>query len=694
MPKLLITSKVKNGHTHIVYMRDDGSGETSTAKKHSHQLYQGEVVPADDGHTHQLTEYAPKPKKEKEQTDEDKIREVMDLYTQAKEIEKDAIKKAEDAEKIYCNEQWPSGSKPTGDNRSSITVNVIKKNIDGLSGYQRQHRTDLRYLPTEDGDQKVADLLNVVVKGILENCTYSREETRVAEDVMIVGRGFFHIYVDREKNLQGDIVIERFPWGGGKKATSGVYLGPFEKDDLSDLEYLVKWKRYSEGKVKSLYPDQMDKIFPSEEGDGEAEDPHNADKNVAYQQNEKKADTDPELIDAVKKQYTEIELFRREYKRAQVIVNVEDEFYFNAEGWEKADINAAVSIPGMSLIPRSITQIRRTKVMSKALLDDDYPDDGIDGFSLIPVFATRRRGEWWGKVEDVKELQYAINKVWSQFIDVFNKVVAYGYYIDSETFPSPEEEENFKRNSSSPGFVAKVSDVNKPPKKEEGIKFPNELAEFLNMLNIAVKENMSINLELLGMSEGNQSGIAIRQKIAQQLLGNDYIFDNLSFAKRQLGRNLIKMIQKLYTKERMYRIVMRQAARPNPPMMGGRPLNEVPPEEVMTLLQTADLSQYDVLVSESSESPSAQISNFMLFLEMASKGIQIPPQILLKFAPVPDKEEIQLMLSQAMQAQAEAENKKYDTELKKAVIAQQGKMMAKGGGMMPPKPGGIPIPIT
>lgn len=691
MPKLLITAKIKNGHTHIVYLRDDGGGETSLSKGHAHQLMAGQIAPGPDGHIHTLTEYEPKPAKDT-QTDEDKVSDVLKLYRQAKENEKEAIKKGEEAEKIYCNDQWPDNSKPKGDNRSAITVNVIKKNIDGLSGYQRQHRTDLRFLPTEDGDAKTADILNIVVKGILDNCTYSREETKVSEDVMIVGRGVFHLFIDREKNLQGDIVVERFPWGGGK-STAGIHFGPFEKDDLSDCDYIVKWKWYSEDKVKSLYPDQMDKIFPQIDDSDGIDEPHNADKEVAYQQGSKKVTADPDLVDTLKKEYKEIEALRREYKRVTVIVNADDEFFFNADGWSKADIDAAATISGIKIIPRSVCKIRRTKIMGTALLEDNYPDDGLDGFNVIPVFATKRRGEWWGKVEEVKELQYAINKTWSQFIDIINKLVAYGYYIDAETFSTPEEKEKFKRNSSSPGFVVEVQNIDKIPKKEEGVKFPNELADFLVMLNTAVKENMSINLELLGMSDGaNQSGIAIRQKITQQLLGNDYIFDNMSFAKKQLGRNLVSMIQKLYTPERLYRIVMNQRQQPQQQMVAGQPLNQMSPQEIMSILYTADLTKYDVIISESSESPSAQIANFMLLAEMASKGIPIPPQVMLKFAPIPDKEAVMQMLAQSQAAQQESEKMKYDTELKKAVIAQQGKMMAKNGGMMPQgQPGGVPI---
>src|SRR3990170_3139315 len=37
MPRLVVTTRVKN-HTHAVYLRDDGSGQTSDDNKHRHEL--------------------------------------------------------------------------------------------------------------------------------------------------------------------------------------------------------------------------------------------------------------------------------------------------------------------------------------------------------------------------------------------------------------------------------------------------------------------------------------------------------------------------------------------------------------------------------------------------------------------------------------------------------------------------------
>jgi hypothetical protein len=209
------------------------------------------------------------------------------------------------------------------------------------------------------------------------------------------------------------------------------------------------------------------------------------------------------------------------------------------------------------------------------------------------------------------------------------------------------------------------------------------------MFSNDMREVMNINLELLGMGEGKeQSGVAMRQKILQQLLGNDFLFDNLSFAKQKLGRLLVAHVQRVFNTERILRILnnqnlkelaeasvpgVEQAPQPQGGVaIGGQPLNQYMPGEIAAMLDNTDLTNYDVIVSESPNSPSAMTTNFLLLLDIAAKGIPIPPEAIIEFAPIPAKERILSQIRLAAQEQAEQEKMKYDTEIRKAEIASEG----------------------
>lgn len=707
MAELLKTIKDETGHFHVVYLRDDGTGDTSTAKGHAHPVMGGQLQPfgEKEAHSHEYGPYEVKETK-KDETDEDIVDAVLQCYKEASDIEEKSRTSAYEAEDMFMGDQWDEATKAElkEQKRAAITANIIESKLDNISGYQRQNRTEIKFIPVEGGDQRVADILNYVVKDITEYCYYQREKTKTFDDQLIAGRGLFNIYADYEKNIRGDVIIERFPW-------DEVKFGPHEKEDLSDLDYLIKEKWYTIARLREMYPDKASQLTPEMKYTETGSTARSEDWDKRHSEF-KETSGGLNLINILKKQYKMLECWRKEYRRVFIAVNPEDEFVFNADGWEKADTTAIKTIPGFKTIPRVTYRMRVTKIASEVVLEDEYPEMSVNDYGIVPAYAKKRRNHFWGKVKGVIDLQSVINKAFSQFVDILNRMATYGWFYDDETFHDPKEAKKFKKNSATPGFTQRVRDVNKPPRKEEGIKWPNELVDAIGLFNTTLKEILNINLEMIGQ-DTNASGVALRQKIIQQLLGNDFVFDNMSFAEKKIGRMLISYIRDLYTPERIWRILVNQSFkdRQNPVKVGGRGIAFEPQQiqqaiegqepqlpyskqDIIELLKTTDLERHDVVVAESPASPSAMMSNLLALLEIAGKGVQIPPDVFLEFAPIPQKEKIMQRIQQAMQAQADAENKKYDTELKKAVIAQQGKMMAKGGGgaMMPQgQPGGAPI---
>ena len=717
------------GHYHIVYISERG-GMISTNQGHTHgmELVQGNpqqtdlnpespaygsiiaeatqsfwrVFPAED-HTHELIEHIPQitQKKEKER---DIVKQIINLYAQAKKNEEYAISEAMDAEEMYEHKQWKQQDKDTleSQDRAAVTINKCEEKMDNLSGYQRQNRTDIKFLPTEEGDQRVADILNIVVKNITEQCYFPREETKVFDDSGITGRGLFNIYPDYDIDIHGKIVVEKFPW-------DECHFGPHEKEDLSDCDYLVKTKWFPLSKLKEMYPDKAGKLTPenremeqSTKGDSEDWDTTHGKTTIT---------AGDDLVDKTNKQYKMLECWRKVYRNVNLLINSQDGFVFSADGWNDRDVKMAMTIPGFRAIPRLVYDMRVTKVISQVMLEDYYPDLAYNDFYIVPLYAKKRKNNFWGKIKGAKDIQKLINKAYSQFVDILNKMSAYGWFYDDETFPNRNEEAKFKRNASSPGFTQKVGNVAKPPQKVEGVKFPDQIIGAIQLLSTDMREIMNINLEMMGMGGQSQSGIAIRQKIVQQLLGNDFLFDNLSFAKQKLGKIIVAMIQKMYSPERLLRIVLNQNMREsvtiggasidtpqarqkqmqqmenqqrsqvqNPQQINPQQMERfITQQEIVNLLQNEDITKYDVITAESPASPSAMLSNFMFLLEIAGRGVPIPPTALFKFAPIPDKEKILAEIERQAQADFQRETMKYDTEIQKSLIAQQGK--GNQGGM-------------
>lgn len=691
LKKLSRVGMGRAAHHHIIYMNDEtGVVLCSTDMGHSHQIFFQEpqppqvdefgveiapaipggwvITPGLDGHTHEIQEYVLKPSKRKED-DAQVLSDIRELFKAGRDIERESLEKAREAEKLYSGEHWDEAEKVRLEelSRACVTINKIERQIDQVTGVQKSERTDIKYTPQDQGDSRVADLLNITVKHLLNRCYFAREESATFEDAAITGRGLFNVYVKFDNDLRGEIIVEKFPY-------DSVVFGPHEKPDLSDLEYLIKTRWFSKAKIEQLWPEKVDDIQRDFEMLVTDRD------SVQYAGDDYARARPGQFIgedvtvNIARKEYLVIECWRKIYETASVIANAEEDFYFNAYGWEPKDIKAARTIPGFYLIENNITKMRVTKVAGGVVLSDEYPADlPVDDFFVIPVYGKKRGHKWWGKVHSSRDAQLFLNKNYSSALDVLNKCSLYGFYIDSSIFPD-NEKEKFKRISSSPGFIIEVNDVSKRPVREEGVKFP---AELIQMMQIGEQQILAQMDTVANPNGANESGALFAQRRAQKLLGSEFLFDNLSFAKVKLGRLLIKLIQRYYTPDRILRIVRNVSAK-EPVQVGGEPIENYSDNDILELLQTTDLEYYDVEVTESAWSPSMRLATFQLLSEMAQSGQPVPPEALLQFVDLPTdiRSNLQNMMAQQSQAQAQAQQSTADAEIQKTLIGQ---------GIIPPE---------
>lgn len=627
-----------------------------------------------DGHTHEILQDTPQEPKEPKKPKGDEptiVREVIRLFQTARAGEEESRKMAKESEDFYAGNQWDPQDKKSLEaaSRAALTLNEIEPKIDLLSGYQRQNRSDIKYLPVEDGDQRVSDILNVLSSNILDQSNYEYEETSVFEDGLIAGRGFFHVYVDYDKNPMGDIVVEQFP-------QSDVYMGPHKRVDCKDLEYVCKAQWFSEAKMKQMFPKKSDSLsrdmaeimglreipFQTQDKPDAYDAAFNAGEGVPAPM---AFSPDPEMIDIARKEFLLVECWRKEYDTEPVAI-VDNETR-SLKDWSADEVAGAKQLSKVT--EKRIDRLRVTLVAGTVLLSDEYNELYGDTFPIIAFYAKRRNGKYWGKIEPAKDPQREINKRHSQLVDILNKAAAYGWFYDASTFPDQPAEKKFKDNAGTPGFTIKVNDVNRVPVQVEGIKFPNEIAALEEVSTTKLREIMNINPELLGIDSKSESGVAQIEKKRQGLIGNEYLFDNLSLSKKNLGRMLVRLIQKVYTPERVLRVLGGQASK-NPNMqIGGQPMTPDRGPEIVALLSTTDLTAYDVAVSESAHSPTQRRANFAAWSDLARNGIQVPPSLLVQLSDLEDKDQVLAAMEAQAKAQMDLENRKIDAEIEKTKIS-------------------------
>lgn len=704
MPDLKRTTYDRD-HYHVVYIRDDGTGITSPDPENGH-THDVRIVPAQEalidqvtgetvqeareerievltsnGHSHNVIELIDevKPDPVVEGKDEELVNDVRVLHKQSLLIERDFRERGKLCVDFYNGNQWEAEAarKLEKMKRACITVNEIKPIVLVLSGHQRQNRTDIKTFPIEDADPRGAEIANVVIKYILDKTNFAQHESKVFLDQVKVGRGCFDVYVTFDESSEGDIKIVRYKW-------DNIYFGPHEYEDISDLEYLVKAKWYSLAKLKGMYPDKADELqhdmemyeqdHPSISEDVQGDAYESANKITRYDQSNEL------LVNIQKKSFKLLELWRKRYNEVKVLVNISDPYnefvYERSAALSDEDFKKASSIQGMEVRNVPDWQMEVVTIAGSTMLEKRV--SRLKDFNAIPVYASKEDDYVEGKVEPLIDLQKEINKRTSQAIDVVNNSNNDGWFFDSETFASEKEQKKFIESANTPGWAIEIRDVSRKPEKIERGRFPQELVNMRELASAKMREIAGVTNEVLGLESNAKSGVAIARRLRQGLTVNDYLFDNLSLAKKKLGRILIKMVQDVFTVDRIMKILHDRNAVESFQVtdQNGEKVDfsDIDKDVVRRFLENVDFTKYDVSISESANSPTKNLDRFLTLTELMSTGALNEISIdLAKQAGIvspSDAEKYKQMLRQQAEAQAQAQERDHQAQNARTLIAQ------------------------
>lgn len=707
MPDLGRTSRV-NRHHHVFYLHEARGGVTSVNKKHRHVISiiveerkvldpltgqpvmrpvldpvtgqpTGQQVPlvepvtsfvveaAEDGHTHELYAY---PEKEPSDTrgKREKADEVIRWFNECMELERKSRAKAKESIRFERGDQWDPVEKERAESnrRPALVLNQIRPNINILCGYQQQNRTDIVYRPVEQGDQMTADIFSHLTKHTLERNSFRFRESGLFRTAGIAGRAVLTVDMDYDKNIEGEIVIREHKW-------DQIYYSTHNEEDLSDCEVEIRTKWVNERQATEMFPQLQAGIRAMLEPNGErmlnSDTPHRRFKGQQYEMGEEGVNYDRSLlVDLPRKAVRVVEMWRKDYEQTYVAAYTDDNFYAPLDGWTKTDTRFLRSIPGFELIPRMIYRIKVTTIVGEEFVSDTYPELAVPEFSSFPLYCYKYEDDWEGLVEDAKDPQRELNKKASQAMDILARTNGAGWIYDEETFPSKEEEKKFLRNVGRPGFAAKINSLERPPIKVDGQTYPTGLINGVQLSAEKIREIMNVTLDMVG-TPGVESGKAIALRKQQGLIGNNHLFDKLSYLKQRLGRYLIYMFQRYYTPERVVRL-LRSQNQDNSVQLANQPLDTYTDEQIIKALVASRAEYYDVVVDESNHNPTRRMANFEQWAQMKIHGLTyVPEEVLVDMSDLPNKDQVKQAIAQARQAEMQSNANQNKSETDKTLIS-------------------------
>jgi len=576
--------------------------------------------------------------------------------------------------------------------RRAIEFNEILDAVNTALGYQIQNRLDISYRPRGSGaDTDTASTLSKVVMQVCDDNDYKHHETQVFADGLIQQRGYYELRLNFDRNIRGEISLgtldpmDVIPDPEGREydpdTWSDVHITRFQNMDQIEANY----GKEARTKIETYYgvtgdtTEMISSIDDVERSTFAAGDDD-------YSRGDTTLGGRPigPLFDAVYRDgsmlYVRI-IDRQFWKNVvcRIAIYPTGDIRIIEDATE-AQIADAVA-QGAMLAKRPMRRIRWRVTTQSTVLHDDWSP--FKHFSVIPYFPYFRRGRTRGIVDNAIGPQELLNKALSQYLHIVNSLANSGWIIEENSLVGGITTEDLKTEGAKTGLVLEYKKGSTPPQKITANQVPPGIDNLVTMGSAKIRIVMGTNDALTGNSSPNASGLKtqVDQFAAQMSLAVP--LDNLSKTRHMLAIRSVEMIQQFMTEPQIIQISHRDAA--GKLTSTSMPVNYQ--QDDGSVLNDLTIGEYAAVVTDQPSQVTFQNSQYEQCMTMIEKGIPIPPDVVLRYSNLSDKDEVAKRIADAPQgtpleaakatlanaqasvAQANAQNIAAQTILNKATAA-------------------------
>lgn len=605
---------------------------------------------------------------------------VRDLK-RARLAKRDWVKAAEEDFEFAVGKQWKDEDKKILEDAGipALTINKIQPNLFLVSGFQRQNRSDWIAFPEGEEDNLEAEIVTHLLKNSVKTCEGEYIVSEQFEDGVICGEGWVEPYIDYSNDLiNGDLILNKdnpfmiFPDPDGNKY------------DLSDCEFVVKVSpKLSKDQVVKIFPDKETEISSIQDGSLEFSVGDSGDTKQTIDYPMTGVDGDKNDFSATEKCYDLIEYYYKKYVPKYIIADKSVGQLKEAKDKQEADdyvaqanasalqaaqmqaqqtgqaLDASQPLVVAKVLKRIVPEIWVVAMIGKTIIDEYispfYPK--WKSYPFFPFFAHRittplsRAREYMtqGIVRSLKDPQRELNKRRSQELRILNSTANSGWLVEENTW---KEKSVVEKYGSTPGITLEYKSGKPKPEKIMPTPLSQGHAQLAAENTLDMKEISGINADLLAMQTGGtDSGRAIHLRQQQGIIMLQRILDNFSRTQKMIGKFILSQLSELYTVETAMKVMgdawikenfSVPVMSPTPSPVDGQPVPQMGPDGQMVtqvdmksatnvfqmVLNGVDEGKYNVVIDETNNSPTVKMANYSMLLEMAGKGIPVPPEVL------------------------------------------------------------------
>ena len=524
---------------------------------------------------------------------------------------------AEEAFDLTAGWQWDAADMQVlaDDNRPSVVFNRIGRNIDLISGMEVQGREEVAYLPREEGDDGVAEVLSAGVQWIADETDANDEKSDAFRDMCVCGMGWTNTVMDYRDFEEGMPVETRID-------PLMMYWDPHAtRRNIRDSRWRARAKIMPMVEAMRMFPD-VDPVSLNAAWLGLSDDPSQPSEPDRQSYNYEDSPTigRPPLVERT----TIVEI---QWYEVEPYAVVEDLFTAQRTELPKARASAVMKQhPGRYKAVAVERKVYHRAFLGGRLLNKQKLEK-LKDFTLQPMTGKRdRRTGWYGMVRMMSDPQKWANKWLSQSMHILNTGAKNTVlYEEGSLVDGRKAQEAWAKPG---GWVETAAGAIQQGKiqVQPAPQVPTDLSSLMQFAMQSIQDCVGVNQEQLGMTGGadaNRAALLEQERRKAGITLMAHLFDSKRlFVKRQ-GRLLLRYMMSFMNDGRMIRIT-----------------NEGQHEYVRMLINDPKAVKYDIVVDQSPDAPNQVDKTWATVVPMIPmlERLQPPPEIwaqVIRYSPLP-----------------------------------------------------------
>ena len=539
--------------------------------------------------------------------------------------------------RFYLGDQWDEKEKQMlfEEGRNQFVFNLVRRNINLITGYQRQNRLSSVAVPIENSDQATADLRTQLLLYILQSSSGYEKISECFGGALKTGMNLATLWMDyRDDPVNGDLRIGREPY-------NGFICDPyFTQLDWSDCSYVIRRKYLTADQAASLLPGQEKEVFQLQKLGWSRDDKFTW---LPYQRQ-------PNGQDLIAFN----EFYEQKWKNVPMLVDTETGEFTEWKGSEDSLRQFKDLYPQLKIVEKPTRYIEQHIILNDQYMRTEIDPYGLNEYPMVPfVGIWEPESDLWGlKLQSLIRCQIdpqkESNRRISQMSDLLDSQINSGWLADEDAVVNPRSlfqasqgKVVWRKKDSKPGAVEKI-----PP-----AQIPPSMFQLQELYAKNTMEILGINDAAFGATENAQeSGIMYMLRQGAALTNLQDVFDNLRYSQRMLSKKILKMVQS-WTPEKIQRIT-----------------NQIPSDA----FYDPDSNKYDIAIQEGMLTDTQKQMYFRQLVDLKQLGVPVSGDMLAKAAPIQGKTEFNEEI--AAQEKAAAEQAQEQQKLQAQVMDTQSQL--------------------